>query len=93
MGLAKEEEFADLLTVGSDDEVAVLQVAFLLLTFLGQDVAVISVMTLDLTRSGEHESLLCCGISLYFWHFLFCLNCYLMNGVATHIPGAAHSLF
>jgi hypothetical protein len=69
VGLAKEEKFADLLAVGSDDEVAVLQIALLLLTFLGQDVAVISVMTLDLTRSGEHESLLCCGISLYFWHF------------------------
>jgi len=69
LGLAKEEEFADLLAVGGDDEVSVLQVALLLLGFLCQDVAVISVVTLDLTRSGEHESLLCCGISLYFWHF------------------------
>jgi hypothetical protein len=32
---------------------------------------VISVMTLDLTRSGEYEALLGTGISLYFWHFLF----------------------
>ena len=46
-----------------------LQVAFLLLSFLGQDVTVISVVTLNLTRSGEHEALLSTGIRLYFWHF------------------------
>ena len=72
VGLAKEEEFADLLAVGGDDEVSVLQVALLLLGFLCQDVAVISVVALNLTRSGERETLLGSGISLYFWHFLFC---------------------
>ena len=71
-GLAKEEEFADLLAVGGDDEVSVLQVALLLLGFLCQDVAVISVVTLNLTRSGEHKTLLGAGISLYFWHFFVC---------------------
>jgi len=65
-----------LLAIGRHDQVAVLQVALLLLGFLRQDVAVISVVTLNLTRSGERETLLSAGISLHFWHFLFCLNCY-----------------
>ena len=72
MGLAKKEEFADLLAVCSLNEVCTLEVALLFLTFLGQDVAVISVMTLNLTRSGEHKTLLGAGISLYFWHFFVC---------------------
>lgn len=46
------------------------EVALLLLGFLCQDVTVVSVMSFDLTRSGESETLLCAGISLYFWHFL-----------------------
>jgi hypothetical protein len=33
---------------------------------------VISVVTLDLTRSGQHKTLLGAGISLYFWHFFVC---------------------
>ena len=78
--------------VGCYDKVAVLEVTLLRLLLLCQDVAVISVMTLDLTRSGKHETLFGTGIRLYFWHFFVCLNCYLINGVATHIPGAAHSL-
>ena len=69
MGLAKKEEFANLLTVCSLYEVCTLEVALLFLTFLCQDVAVISVVTLDLTRSSEHKTLLGSGISLYFWHF------------------------
>ena len=47
------------------------EVSLLLLCLLSQDVTVISVMTLDLTCTGETESLLCAGISLYFWHFYF----------------------
>ena len=68
-GLTEEEEFAYLTAVGANDQIAVLQVALLLLFFLGQDVTVISVMTLDLTRSGELKALLSTGIRLYFWHF------------------------
>ena len=71
VGLAKEQQLAHLLAISRHDEVAVLEVTLLLLGFLCQDVAVISVMTLDLTRSGEDEALLGTGISLYFWHFLF----------------------
>ena len=71
-GLAEKEELTDLLAVCCLYEVRLLQVALLFLTFLSQDVTVISVVTLNLTRSGEHKTLLCSGISLYFWHFLFC---------------------
>ena len=46
-----------------------LEVALLLLGLLRQDVTVISVVALNLTRSGEYEALLGTGISLYFWHF------------------------
>jgi len=72
VGLAKKEEFANLLAVCGLYEISLLQVALLFLTFLGQDVAVISVVTLDLTRSGQHKTLLGAGISLYFWHFFVC---------------------
>ena len=45
------------------------QISLLLLCFLSQDVTVVSVMSLNLTCSGEAETLLCSGICLYFWHF------------------------
>jgi hypothetical protein len=48
----------------------VYQVALLLLGLLGQDVAVVSVVTLYLACSGEYETLLSTGIGLYFWHFV-----------------------
>ena len=41
MGLAKKEEFADLLAVCSLNEVCTLEVALLFLTFLGQDVVML----------------------------------------------------
>ena len=69
MGLTEEEEFAHLTAIGCYNQISVLQVTLLFLLLLGQDVTVISVMTLDLTRSGEHKALLSTGIRLYFWHF------------------------
>ena len=51
------------------------KISLLFLGLLGQDVAVISVMTLDLACSGEAEALLGSGVCLYFWHFVFNLNC------------------
>ena len=65
-----------MLAIGRHDQVAVLQVALLLLGFLRQDVAVVSVVSLDLTCTGERESLLGAGICLYFWHCFICLICY-----------------
>jgi hypothetical protein len=68
------------------------QVALLLLGLLGQNVAVVSVISLNLTRTGERESLLGAGLCLYFWHcFKFLIfKLYNIKAVATHIPGAAH---
>ena len=51
------------------------EVALLLLGLLGQDVTVVSMTSLDLTRSGENEALLGTRISLNFWRFL----CMLMS--------------
>ena len=69
-GLAEAEEFAYLTYVGAVNDSNVVEVAFLLFGLLGQNVTVVSMTSFDLTRSGEHETLLCAGISLYFWHFL-----------------------
>ena len=46
------------------------EVALLLLRLFGENVAVESVLSLDLTRSGECEALLSTGISLYLRHLL-----------------------
>jgi len=53
-----------------------IQITFLLLCFFSQDVTVISVMTLNLSRSGESKSFLCAGICFLLWHFFNFLNCY-----------------
>ena len=69
------------------------QISLLLLGLLCQNVAVISVMTLDLACTGETESLLGTGICLYFWHFLNTLNGYYYHcAVATYIPDVTHKL-
>jgi len=47
------------------------QISLPFLGLLSQNVTVESVMTLDLTCTGESESLLCTGIRLNFWHFSF----------------------
>ena len=61
--------------VGAVHDSNVVEVAFLLFGLLGQDVTVVSVTSFDLTRSGERETLLGAGISLYFWHFLLFVCC------------------
>ena len=66
--LTHAEEFTNLLYVGTVHDGHVVEVALLLLGLLGQNVTVVSVMTLNLTGSGERETLLRAGISLYFRH-------------------------
>ena len=56
--------------VGAVYDIHVVKVALLFLGLLCQNVAVVSVMSFNLTRSGERETLFCSGISLYFWHFV-----------------------
>ena len=68
IGLTHTQEVTYLLHVLSYNNCTVIQVSLLLLCFLCQDVAMVCVMTLYLAGTGEHESLLCAGISLYFWH-------------------------
>ena len=68
--LTHAEEFANLLHVRAVNEGHMVKVAILLLGLLGQDVTVISVVTLNLTGSGERKTLLCTRISLYFRHLL-----------------------
>ena len=74
MGLTEAEQVANLLHIRTIHQGLVYQVAFLLLCFLSQNVTVVSVMSFDLTGSGETESLLCAGICLYFWHFFVCFK-------------------
>jgi hypothetical protein len=72
--LAETQQVAYLLHVGLVDDAVTLQITLLLLGFLRQDVAVVSVMSLNLTRTGESKSLLSTGVCLYFWHFFELLN-------------------
>ena len=46
----------------------VAEIALLLCSLFGQDVTVISVLTLDLTCAGERKTLLCSGICFHLWH-------------------------
>ena len=53
-----------------------IEISLLLLCLLSQNVTVVSVMTLNLTSTGECESLLCTGVCLQLWHFYFVLKFY-----------------
>ena len=64
--LTHAEEFANLLHVRAVNEGHMVKVALLLLGLLGQNVTVISVVTLNLTGYSERKTLLCTRISLYF---------------------------
>ncbi len=62
-----------MLHIGAVNQSHMDEVSLLLLGLLRQDVAVISVLSLDFTRSGKGEPFFGTGISLYFWHFLLYL--------------------
>jgi hypothetical protein len=44
------------------------EVTLTILFLLGKDVALVGMLSLDLTASSEFETLLGTGISLHFWH-------------------------
>ena len=46
------------------------KIPFLLLCLLGENVAVISVSSLDLARSGKRKALFGTGVGLKLWHRL-----------------------
>jgi len=50
------------------DDGEMIQVTFLLLGLLGEDVAVISVLPLDLSRSGKRKALFGTGVGFEFCH-------------------------
>jgi len=50
------------------DKTAFGQAALAVLLLLGEDVALVSVLSFDLTAPSEAETLLRTGISLHFWH-------------------------
>ena len=68
--LAEAEEFTNLTRVSTVNDSYMVEVTLLLLSLLSQNVTVVSVMSFNLTCSGELESLLCTRVCLNFWHFL-----------------------
>ncbi len=56
--LTEVEKFLDSLGVGSGHECCVVEVSLTLFRLLGQNVAVVSVLSLDLPCAGEREALL-----------------------------------
>src|SRR5574344_280604 len=83
-GLTETQQVTNLLHVASVNDCVVNQITLLLLCLLSQNVTVVSVCSLNLTCTGEAESLLRSGICLYFWHFfnvlIYC--CLLLCGNA-----------
>jgi hypothetical protein len=67
--LAEQQHFAQTTHVGLIDHSYVRQVTLLLFGLFRQDVTLVSVFTLNFTRSGKSESFFSTGISLYLWHF------------------------
>ena len=55
--------------VGAVHEGAVIEITFSLLALLGQDVAMISVLSLQMAAAGYLETLLGSGLGLHFRHF------------------------
>ena len=60
--------FHDFLVCSLND-CSVVEVTFSLLALLGQDVAMISMLSLQLAATRYLETLLGSGLSLHFWHF------------------------
>ena len=69
--LSQVQKVAYLFHVGLDYDCRVVEVSLLLLGLLRQNVTVISVLSFQLSCSGQLEAFLRAGICLNFWHFLF----------------------
>ena len=69
-GLSQVQKVTYLFLVGFHHDSGVVEVSLLLLSLLRQNVAVISMLSFDLTCSGQLEAFLSAGICLNFWHFL-----------------------
>ena len=71
--LTQAKQVTHLLEVAAVYDSRMNQITFLLLCLLGQNVTRLSMMSFDLTSSGETESLLGTGVSFNFWHFFIYL--------------------
>ncbi len=69
--LQRKELFYPLL-VNLLEDCEMIQVSLLLLGLLCENVAVISVLSLDLSRSGKREALFGTGVGLILCHFFCC---------------------
>ena len=70
--LTKAKQFANLTHIAGIYQGYVVEITFLLFGLLGENVAVVSVVALNLARAGERKTLLCTGVGLYLWHFFVC---------------------
>ena len=62
--------------VGLVHKSEVVKISLLFLGLLCQDVAVVSMLSFQLTCSGKGEPFFGTGISFYFWHFLLLFDVY-----------------
>ncbi len=93
IGLTETQQVTNLLCICWINNSLMYQITLLLLGFLCQDVAVVSVMSLDLTCTGETKSLLCTGICLLFWHFFINLKLLLLILWQRIYQDVTHMLF
>ena len=66
--LLQDQEFLESCDIRLLDEGEVVEIPLLLLGLLGEDVAVVSVFPLDLSRSGKREALFGTGVGLELCH-------------------------
>ena len=67
--------------IDSLDNCEMIEVSLALLSFLGEDVAVVSVLPLNLARSGKRKTLFGTGVGFKLWHFCKNLN---VNNILPH---------
>lgn len=67
LDVEKELYFADIALI---DETGVREVALLLGLFLGEDVPLVGVLSLNLARASEGEPLFCARVGFHFRHFV-----------------------
>ena len=71
-GLFQPQLLQDARLVGLVNQGAVSQAELSFVRLLGQDMALVSVLSLDLSTAGELKALLGTGFGLHFRHYLVC---------------------
>jgi len=68
-GLSSDGELTlDVFHIGLVDQCGMCQSTLAIFRFLGQDVTLERVLSLDFTRTGQLETLLGRGLGFHFWH-------------------------